>query len=206
MEDKSSLDEFIAHYRIPLALGFVGFVLLIGGLLSSGIVAKTFFKSTKYPPAKSGQVHPSSLQNPLTIAVDVSGAVESPGVYTLPAESRIEDAIKAAGGVSEEADEVYLTKNINLAQRLSDGTKVYLPYEGDVAGAQSGIVDKVSQSGIINVNSATLDDLDKLSGVGPVTAQKIIDGRPYGGIEELLTKKAVSRSVYEKIKSSVSVY
>lgn len=200
MDSESGAEDFISRYKIPLALGLVGIVLLIGGLISSGVISKTFVKSTK---SFQGTVAPKLT----TLAVDVSGAVLSPGVYSLPSGSRIEDAIKAAGGVTEEVDTQYLAKSINLAQKVSDGTKIYIPFSGEggvssggsVAGASSG-------QEPVNINNAGLDVLDKLPGVGPVTAQKIIDNRPYSGIEELLTKKSVSRSVYEKIKMLVSTY
>lgn len=204
MNDQSNLDEFISKYKIPLALGLVGLVLLIGGLVSSGVVSKTFIKSTK----SAANFQKTTAAAPTTIKVDVSGAVSNPGVYILDSQSRMEDAIRAAGGVTIEVDSEYLTKSINLAQRLSDGTKIYIPIAGDseVPVTSSTVAGVSAQQTIININNASLADLDKLSGVGPVTAQKIIDNRPYSGIEELLIKKAVSRSVYEKIKGQVSVY
>ncbi|KKR80286.1 MAG: Competence protein ComEA helix-hairpin-helix repeat protein [Candidatus Daviesbacteria bacterium GW2011_GWA1_41_61] len=206
MDDQNKIDEFIGKYKIPLVLALVGVVLLIGGIVSSGVISKTFVKSTKYP-ANSQK---NAALAPMIIKVDVAGAIERPGVYLLNSESRVEDAIKAAGGVTQEADSQYLSQSLNLAQRLSDGVKVYIPYQGDPASVSGGSVGSVagtaSQNNIVNINNAGSDELDKLPGVGPVTAQKIIDNRPYSGIEELLTKKAVSRSVYEKIKSLVSTY
>ncbi|MFH0936720.1 MAG: SLBB domain-containing protein [Candidatus Daviesbacteria bacterium] len=204
VEEENKLDNFLSHYKLPLAMGVVGAVLLIGGIVSSGILSKSLVKSTKQPASyTSSQVGP--------VKVDVSGAVTSPGVYTLPTGSRIEDAIKAAGGVTEAADPAYLSKTINLAQKISDGMKIYVPRGqeasnlGSQQAGQSGSVAGVSE-GLININNATGAQLDQLPGVGTVTSSKIIDGRPYGSIEELLTKKVVSRAVYDKIKEKVSVY
>lgn len=194
MDPENKLDEFLTRYKIPLAIGLVGLVLLIGGLLSSGILIKTFIKSSK--GAQSNQVN--------LVKVDVSGKVVNPGVYTLSSEARIEDAIKMAGGITEGADPAYLSKTINLAQKVTDGMKIYVPLASENSPVSP--VGAVGQTELVNINSASLSELDGLPGVGPVSAQKIIDKRPYGGIEELLTKKAVSRSTFEKIKGLVGIY
>ena len=185
----------------------MGFVLLAGGVLSSGIITKTFIKSTKVPSPPTGG---SGQAQTGMVKVDVSGAVVNPGVYSLPSDSRMEDALKAAGGVTQSADPAYLTKNINLAQKLSDGIKIYVPQVAEqtpeAASVMGENVADMGQNILININSASAVELDKLPGVGPARAQKIIDARPYSGIEELVTKKAVTGSVYDEIKNMVSVY
>lgn len=203
MEDQNLVDDFLNKYKYPLLAGLVGLVLLLGGLFSSGIISKTFIKQSKYPASAV----PAST-NAGFVKVDVSGAVFSPGVYSLPSGSRIEEAIKAAGGVTETADPVYVSKSLNLAQKTTDGMKIYIPAaaESGSSGSTAVLGANSAEQSLININEASLNDLDKLPGVGPVTAQNIIDKRPYGTIEELLSKKAVTRSVYEKIKDSVSVY
>lgn len=201
-------NEFLDAHKLPLVVGFVGLVLLIGGLFSSGLLAKTFIKSIKGPVV----VSPASLTIS-SIKVDVSGQVKNPGVYSLSSTARVEDALKAAGGVTESADLNYLSKSLNLAQKISDGMKIYIPRvaeagsSGTITGtsyATSGFDPDVA--GVININTASLSELEKLPKVGPVTAQKIIDKRPYSSIEELYTKKAVSKSAYEEIKGMVSTY
>lgn len=200
------LDDFLNKYKLPLAAGFVGLVLLIGGVVSSGLPSKTLVKQTKYPESSIVKNNPQNLK------VDVEGAVKNPGVYILGGDSRVEDALKAAGGPTDQADPEYIIKSINLAQKVSDGMKIYLPERGEITSVvkvvEAGSSGQVSgtQTAVVNVNQADLSELDKLPGVGPVTAQKIIDNRPYNGIEELYTKKAVTRSVYEKIKNLVSTY
>lgn len=137
------------------------------------------------------------------ITVDVSGAVLRPGVYDLPADSRIRDALIKAGGVSADADREYVAKVVNLAARLTDGAKVYIPHTGEaVAGATS----MSGAASLININTASVAELDSLPGIGKVTAEKIIDNRPYGSASELAEKKVLSTSVYEKVKEKVSVY
>lgn len=135
------------------------------------------------------------------LLVDVSGAVEKPGVHALPVKSRVQDALIAAGGLSSEADRTQISKSINLAQMITDGMKIYVPVKGEVINSQvMGI-----SSGAISINSAPESELDKLPGIGPVTAQKIVSLRPYSSIDELLSKKAVSSSVFEKIKDKISL-
>ncbi|MDO8570167.1 MAG: SLBB domain-containing protein [Candidatus Daviesbacteria bacterium] len=220
-EEGNRLNQFVNQNKIPLGLGIVGLVLLIGGVISSGIIPKTFIKSTKTPV--SAQVYQGASVILAQIKVDVSGEVNNPGVYDLPRDARIEDAIKSAGGVTESADQRYMSKTINLAQKVSDGMKIYIPKiieTGTEAGtsgvvnssyATSGSVPDVAgtETYLVNVNTASLSELqEKLPkvGVGPVTAQKIIDNRPYSGIEDLLTKKSVTRATYDKIKEKVTTW
>lgn len=195
------LDSFLNKNKLPIGMGVVGLVLLIGGVISSGIIPKTFVKSSKsLPQSTTASINQSSFK------VDVSGAVVNPGVYTLAAGARIEDAIKAAGGVTTSADPTYMSKTINLAQKITDGVKIYIPPVQESGQSVVQTVAGAQEVNLINVNTASLSELDILPGVGPVSAQAIIDKRPYSGIEELLTKKAVTRSTYDKIKGLVSVY
>lgn len=201
MDDPNPLDELFSRYKIPIMLSLVGGVLLIGGVVSSGILQKTFVKSTQYPsPQQASGQAPYNRE----VKVDISGAVVDPGVYSLTVDSRVEDVIKRAGGVTEDANPEYLSKSINLAQKISDGMKIYIPFQGEagqVVGASAG----GAEGGVISLNQASSSQLESLEGVGPATAQKIIDNRPYSSIEEVLSKKAVSRSVYQKIKDKISI-
>lgn len=185
-------------FKLPIALSFLGLVLIIGGIFTTGL---TKSKPKEYPKE-------SLTQAQKLISVDVSGAVKKPGVYQLSADSRIEDAIKMAEGFSEESNQEYISKYLNMAQKLSDGSKVYVPFEGEqVSSGGVGIVAGVSSlQAKININTASEGELDSLSGVGPVTASKIISDRPYQTVEDLLNKKIVSKAVYEKIKDQIVVY
>ncbi len=136
------------------------------------------------------------------IAVDVSGGVINPGLYQFSEGSRVQDGLAAAGGLSESADREWVEKNLNLALKLKDSQKIYIPKQGEESYADQGI----TQEGLININTASSGDLDVLPGIGPVTAQKVIDNRPYGSIDELLIKKAVSKATFEKIKDKISAY
>lgn len=192
------LINLLDKYKLPLSLSLVGVVLIIGGMVASGI-SKTKLKD--YPKE-------SLVQGEKFISIDVSGSVKSPGVYRLKMGSRIEQAVEAAGGFSENANQEYISKYINLAQNLVDGTKVYIPKIGEQGSSsgQAGSVSGESSAASVNINSASQAELEALPGIGPVTASKIISDRPYQSIEELLSKKIVSKSVFEKIKDSIVVY
>ena len=135
------------------------------------------------------------------IIVHVDGAVNKPGVYELTIDSRVNDLVAAAGGLTEDAN----TQAINLAAKLSDGQKAHIASINDPVSIKnpdtgSGV------TGLINVNTASEAQLDTLPGVGPVTAGKIIASRPYSSPEELLSKKAVGSATFEKIKDLITVY
>ncbi|MBI2599982.1 helix-hairpin-helix domain-containing protein [Candidatus Daviesbacteria bacterium] len=186
----SSILEQIEKFKLPIGLSVLGLVLIIGGIFSSGLDKQ---KVQQFP--KESLVS----NNPKIISVDVSGAVVKPGVYQLKDGDRIEEAIKESGGFAENANQEYIAKYLNMAQKIIDGTKIYVPIAGEdgvVAGAASpnGIQTKV------NINTASSAELEALSGVGAVTARKIISGRPYQQAEDLLSKKVVGKTVKEKLK------
>lgn len=154
------------------------------------------------------------------IMVDIAGSVNKPGVYEVAQGARIKDALQVASGLSETADQDYFSRNFNLARLISDQEKIYIPSKIEV---QSGFfsengkafdytspVDLSIQTtrqiktNLININLANADELDSLPGVGQVTAQKIIQNRPYKTTEELLSRKIVKKSAWEQIKNLVT--
>lgn len=199
----SSFPHALKRFALPLLLASIGLISLGYGLITlSGRnepQEEIVFESgaEKEDPVKKKQ-----------LVIDVQGAVRRPGVYSLPAESRVQDALIAAGGMSEEANRELIARSINLAGRLADGTKLYLPFkdEAGVLGVESSDAVVDTGTGQININAATGTELESLPGIGEVTAGKIISGRPYASVEELQSKKIVGNAVYEKIKDKVSVY
>lgn len=134
------------------------------------------------------------------VMVDVSGAVVSPGVYKLSSEARIKDALVAAGGISATADRNYIAAEVNQAARLSDGMKIFIP------SVQTGGEVKGISNSKININSASLSQLDGLIGVGESRAAEIIANRPYARIDDLIEKKVLTKSVLDKIRDKIAVY
>jgi competence protein ComEA len=109
--------------------------------------------------------------------VHVAGSVERPGVYRLPAGSRVIDAVRRAGGFAQRADQ----NGINLAARLSDGQQVVVPQPGTATASSAA-----GQTGPISLGNATVEQLDQIEGIGPVTAQKIIEFRDqHGGLSSI---------------------
>ena len=113
---------------------------------------------------------------PVQVVVDVVGAVRRAGLYRLPQGSRIADAVARAGGATRKADLAL----VNLAAPVADGTQIVVPARTAAAQASGGS-SASAPSGPVHLNTATLEDLDELPGVGPVTAQKILDYRQQHG-------------------------
>ncbi|OGH49732.1 MAG: hypothetical protein A2186_02355 [Candidatus Levybacteria bacterium RIFOXYA1_FULL_41_10] len=198
MTDVDFLGKYASILRknvIALLLTVIGFVLVASGILSISSKSKKdiVFES------KGASL---GVNESRKIAVDVSGGVINPGLYQFSEGSRVQDGLAAAGGLSESADREWVEKNLNLALKLKDSQKIYIPKQGEELYADQGM----TQEGLININTASPGNLDVLPGIGPVTAQKVIDNRPYGSIDELLIKKAVSKATFEKIKDKISAY
>ena len=145
---------------------------------------------------------------PITIAepeifVDVAGAVNNPGVYTLTGRSRVIDAIKAAGDSAPGAD----LSTINLARMLNDGEQIYV--DSTVVNSSGQRVSKKVSSGPININRATLRQLDALDGIGPVIAGRIIEYRKKNGsfltINDLQKVSGIGAAKFAQIKSKVRI-
>ena len=149
--------------------------------------------------------------DPPKITVDVAGGVKLPGVYRLPANSRVIDAIHAAGGANPGTD----TSDINLARILKDGEQIYVdPFllpksvaQGSGPGRPIRVVKK--KSGPININRATAGELDLLPGIGPVLASRILEYRkangPFTIVEDLLKVSGIGSAKFAQFKSKVRV-
>ena len=206
-----NLDRVFEEHRVTLLLALTGLFLLGVGVLSAVTIAINRSK----PSVEIIPVQEAEPTDTLEIVVDVAGAVEKPGLYRLPRDARVNDALVAAGGFAADADRNWVEKYINLAQSLSDGIKLYIPtvsedlsietlgsnIPADAGGAVIGY-----QTQTINVNTASLAELDSLWGIGEKRAQAIIDNRPYGNLSELTSKAGIPKNVFERIKSQISLY
>jgi competence protein ComEA len=197
---KSFQDKLIEFSR----KNFLILGLLLGGLIliSIGLI-QIFGQKQASIKFEAGQDAAGSLIT--KIKVDVDGEVLNPGVYELSSDARVQDALIAAGGLTPNANR----RAINLAAKIADGQKIYIPRVGEsvnqIVGGSAIQGVGVSEDQLISINGATEAQLDTLPGIGPVTAGKIIDGRPYNSIEELLTRKIVGKATYEKIKDLISL-
>jgi competence protein ComEA len=142
------------------------------------------------------------------IVVDVQGAVLRPGVQRLAAGSRVGDAIAAAGGYGPRVDAARAAAELNLAEPVKDGDRIVVPARGDPTPGTSGGSAGGGTGGLVDLNTATAAELDALPGVGPVTAQKIIDARaekPFASVDELRARKIVGAATFEKLRELVTV-
>lgn len=172
----------------------------------------------------------STLPTPLTVRIHVAGAVVHPGVYTVSSSARVVDAVKAAGGATSRAD----LERINLAQTIIDTEQVFVPFRRSrttkitvaprlrpsrttvpfsaptVPGALPIVgVPTTTTTPLINLNSATSDQLDTLPGVGPSTAKAIISYRnrkgPFGKVEDLLKVPGIGPAKVAALRDQVTV-
>jgi competence protein ComEA len=149
---------------------------------------------------------PTATAGP-ALVIDVEGAVVDPGVHEVAAGGRVADAIAAAGGYSTEVDIAAAAGALNLAALLADGQKIHVPARGEVAtlpGAATAAPGG-GPTGPIDINHATEAELEGLPGIGPVTAAKIVAGRPFGSIDELDSRDIVGPSTLEKIRDLIVV-
>ena len=146
------------------------------------------------------------------LLVHVVGAVRSPGVVRLPAGARVVDAIEAAGGVREDAQ----TDQLNLARLVADGEQVRVPVVGEVveAGPSAGpgaapSAGGTSGSGLINVNTASAEELERLPGIGPALAERIVSHRqahgPFASLDDLTDVPGIGRAKLEALRAEATV-
>lgn len=170
---------------------------LVCGLLAAGVILLV----SRPPRGEPVKLLPPPTPGPLTIYV--TGAVANPGVYTLPLETRVQDALTAAGGTLANAD----TSTLNLAARLQDGERLFVPQSGqDNPEETSGSPSEVAEPGAapkIDINNATQAELESLPGIGPVMAQEIIADReangPFGTIEDLDRVSGIGPATLERL-------
>ncbi len=140
------------------------------------------------------------------VVVHVAGAVSSPGVYTLPADSRVDDAVRAAGATAD-AD----LSQLNLAQKLADGQKITVPVAGATPadGSSAATTADSDNGGLININTATQEELETLPSIGEVRAQAIIAYREeHGGFrttDELMEVSGIGEKIFADIAPHITV-
>ena len=168
----------------------LGFIIILAVLISS-LGMCSFIKGRSVPEAPDTDTHSRLI-------VHVAGAVHNPGVFRLPAGSRVQDAIFEAGGGRDDAD----LHRLNLAAHIHDGQRIYVPLV--ITVTENG-----DQTGLINLNTANQRDLETLPGIGPEIAKRIIEYRtkhgPFAAIEEIVNVDRIGPKTLENIKDLVSV-
>jgi len=180
------------------------------GIFIGLIVAGLLYLTMRAPAGKPVELLPSPTPEP--IIVYVTGAVQRPGVYEIPRDGRLVDAIQQAGGFQEGAD---LTQ-VNLAEKVEDGAQIVIPGATGVPtpqlviGGSGLLVTPTPPAGqLVNLNTAGVELIEQLPGIGPTTAQKIVDYReengPFTRVEDLLKIPGIGPSTLEDIRGLVTV-
>ncbi len=199
------INEVLASYKYPVLICLIGIVLIWFGSSSNNFTSSA---------PRSITIPKESLTKSenLKIKADIGGAVIKPGVYTLDKDSRLEDLIRVSGGLESSASAEFITKQLNLSQKISDGMKVYIPFKGEEkttpvlsATAPLNGTTTTRPPGKVSINIATQSELESLPAVGPVTASKIISNRPYESIDQLVSKKSLGKATFEKIKDQIDL-
>jgi competence protein ComEA len=170
------------HREWPITIGLLALILLAIGFALKPQAVTNRLAALEYPP----------------IVVSVSGEVARPGTYELPWGARTKDAIQAAGGTTKAAESSLL----NPAAQLEDGEQLLVPGRAATVNAVQ-LTDKTTSGERINLNTASLAELEALPGVGPKFAARLIEGRPYSSFEDVDRVKGVGPKMLEKLKNLV---
>ena len=176
--------------------------LVIGLMAAPLLITIGVLLGKQFQGAQPLEINLDETPSATEIQVYVAGAVNRPGVYFLTDGDRWIDAVEAAGGPAADAD----LEAVNLARRLHDEDQVLVPRLGETAvlGSAQGPQDE-----LIDINTASADDLDSLPGIGEVRSQRIVDSRerdgPYARIEELVERRLIPQSVFDQIRDLITV-
>ncbi len=202
---------FEAHKDRIIRYGVISLVVLIA-LLVFGITGRDsekeiLLEASSVESAEGSAAAPE--EDPEVIIVDVAGAVKTPKVVTLPRDSRVEDAIQAAGGLTEQAD----LSQVNRAAFVADGEKLYIPQEGEEgdtkasSSAETNGTEPAAKK--VNLNTAGSEELESLPGIGPVTANKIVTYRSKNGaftkLEDLKLVDGIGDKTFDNIKDQITL-
>lgn len=182
-------------------------------LLAIALIAAVVYLFLHEPPTTTVQILPPlptatdlPTETPAPLEVYVTGAVQNPEArLSLPPGSRVEDAIEGAGGATEDAD----LSAVNLAQALRDGDLVHVPSTLEESAEAPAAVPTSNQPVVINLNTATLEELDALPGIGETTANAILAYRdengPFQSVEDLLNVEGIGERTLERLRPLITV-
>jgi competence protein ComEA len=184
------------------------------GVMAGFILAGVLVFVSRAPAGEPIVLRPAPTAVP--ISVQVIGAVPRPGLYKFPKGARVQDAIDAAGGMLAGAN----IDSLNLAALLEDGQQLSIPYQAGSAPTDSSLTvdlptsatqtptNSGSNQNLVNINTATLEELDALPGIGLTTAQKIIDYRtvngPFATIEDIMNVSGIGPATFDDLKNLIT--
>lgn len=191
-----SINKFISKHKIALIFNLIT-------ITAIGVLLLVFSQKNQNQSINSQQKN---------ITAEITGAVKKPGIYNFKKGAVVEDLIKSADGLSDQIDKEKLASSINRAEVLSDGQKVAIPIlsSTQIAGASTSSSGQSQNiAGKVNINTASLAQLDTLPGIGPAYAQRITDYRNanngFKSIEEIKNIKGIGDKTFEKLKDLISI-
>ena len=182
-------------------------ILLIAAVLKIHDSSKADITIESAETAEASEEESKAGGVPQTICVDIGGAVAEPGVYHVSVDTRLYEVIDMAGGLLEDAD----TDSVNRASFVEDGQKIIIPVKGSENPEGTAYMTGIASSsaagqGLININTASLDELKTLNGIGDVIAQRIIEYRTthvFKSKEDIMSVDGIGKGIYEKIKDRI---
>lgn len=201
LTDREKILAFASLCLLVLTVSYYHYRLKAAGaeepsfVIENGDVAKSDFKETQ--PAEEEGIGSA-------IYVDIGGAVKNPGLYELEKGARVKDGITAAGGIVGNAD----TSQINLAKKLNDEEKLYIPKVGEQAPVVATGGPSPAQNGPVSIQSGSKEDLMRLPGIGEKTADKIIEYRtahPFTAVEDLKEVPGIGDKTFESLKNNIQL-
>lgn len=196
----------IQSLKITDGLLVLGFLLVILGI---GINFKDQFSEkarAEVITKKVETIDKTDTKVNSEVMIDISGEVVKPGVYKLQNGVILDEVLTMAGGLTDKANLSWINKNLNRAEKVTDGQKIYIPNKLE---DETVILGVSANKTIIKINTASVEDLDTLNGVGPAIAQRIIDYRTENGgfksVEEIKLVPGIGDKMFEKIKNEIQL-
>lgn len=136
----------------------------------------------------------------ITPVAYISGAVNNPGIYEITENLRVSQLIELSGGFNDNVDQEYINTELNLANFVTDGDHIKIPFAQNTDSTEQN---SSASTELVSINNASLTELTTLDGVGPSTAEKIIGGRPYSSIEDLLNVSGIGEKTLDNIRNDI---
>lgn len=206
---KAAFEDITADRKTIVKILSVVLILLIAAVLRIHETNKADITVESAQPAASeaSAADEAITDGSVVIFVDISGAVAEPGVYQVASDTRLYEVIEMAGGLTEDAD----ADSVNRASFVEDGQKIIIPEKGDTASvsaaSDSASAAGISADGLININTASADQLKTLNGIGDTMAQRIIEYRTSNAFkskEDIMSVKGIGSGIYDKIKDRIT--
>lgn len=190
------MNEMPGKYRAQIIGVLLALLFAAGGVI--------YLRRPVPQPIEIVEPSPTPFPTPAELAVYVTGAVVDPGVYHLLEGSRVEEALRAAGGPTVDAD----LNRINLAHRVDDEEQIYVPAVGEESPPVA--TGRASEAGLMNINTASAGELEELPGIGPALGQSIVDYREAHGsfdaIGDVMKVRGIGEGLFSEIEELITVH